>query len=488
MNQQVLQYIKRYPSIHFYFGLIAINFATLLFVFGFLSPGNLDTDGGIFAAIAYKLQHGGTLYVDTWENKPPGIFYTLEIFFSIFSNKIYALYAYSVLGILSLVNALYFTAYSLLKSVFLNLLILSSFLLVSVNSYFMSDGLYTEILGSALLVWSLYAYHLFLEKKSVKHVYISAFLSGWVVWFKEPFIFLLLPIVLMLAFQLKNRIWVFKMFLILMLPSVLFFVALALSGSFNGFIEMELNNFRYAGTKGELINSNHLETLWGGVLQPLPVVVILVGLYGLKCLFKKELHSVLLFNFALMLGSLLFVFVAHFRFTHYYVPFVIILFYCLFSFLQYQNWNRKLYFIVLSVLLFFSAWKLDQDYIHRFKIIYKSYEADHFTKILSNDSKATLFIDHVPSSEYYIKSEKTFQTFMPVPIGIHFGNDSQGRLRLNKMYEALKVNKPDYLITNKTYSEMAHLFKDQSFYDSNYEKRDSTVKFGETIYLWRKKR
>lgn len=117
----------------------------------------------------------------------------------------------------------------------------------------------------------------------------------------------------------------------------------------------------------------------------------------------------------------------------------------------------------------------------------KPYEEDAFTKVLKTDQKATLFIDHVAASEYYIKSDKVFTTFMPAPIGIHFTNSEAGNVRLHKMYTELHNTPPVFIITNESCSEMLHKFPDPNFYQTHYQKLDSTTKFGEKIYLWKLK-
>lgn len=162
--------INQNPRSNFYFGLVTVNILALGFIFGFLNPGDLDTDGGNFAAIAFKDMNGGTLYIDTWDNKPPGIFYLMEIFFILIPSEVNALYALSVTSILALVTGLYLTAYHLLRSMFLSILVLTSFILIAVNGYFMNDGLYTEISGSVFIIWSLYYYSLFCNGNKVKHV------------------------------------------------------------------------------------------------------------------------------------------------------------------------------------------------------------------------------------------------------------------------------------------------------------------------------
>lgn len=475
------------PDTTFYLGLAAANILTLGYIFGNIYPGELDTDGGIFAAIAYKDLHGGTLYVDAYENKPPGIFYFIEIFLYLIPHKVYALYCFSAFGILALCNGLWLLAFRLLKSVWISLLILATFILIAVNYYFMSDGLYTEILGSAFMIWSLVAYHQYCNKAQMKHAYVSALLIGTAVWLKEPFVFLAIPIAVMLAVRIRVSRSILKMSLFLIMPTMFFILLLWLRGSLNAFLVMELSNFGLTGTKKEIISFIHIDLLWGGVIQPLYLIVAMVFWYSLKCMVKTELRSVVVFNGFLLAGGLCFIFVSPSNYGHYYLPFIVLLFYSLISFSYYEQQHYKGSGIVFILLLIYSVWKLDQDYVRRFKLSFRAYQPDRITQILRRDTGATLFIDQSSVSEYYIKTEKIFPAFMAIPITVHFGNDTEGKKRLNRMYEELKTIKPDYLITHSSFSDMYRRFPDQSLYTSNYEKKDSAIKFGETIYLWKRK-
>ena len=152
MQIQSFTNIKQNPKTDFFFGLAAVNILALGFLFGFLNPGDIDTDGGIFAAVAYKDINGGTLFKDAWENKPPGIIYLMEVFFTFIPDKILALYLLAISGILGIVNGLYFVAHYITRSLLFSVLTLALFILFTLNNQTLGDALYTEIYGSIFII------------------------------------------------------------------------------------------------------------------------------------------------------------------------------------------------------------------------------------------------------------------------------------------------------------------------------------------------
>src|SRR3954466_16282916 len=48
-------------------------------------------DEGIFAAIAENIRHGDSLYSQAWDNKPPLVFFTYAVIWSVFGTGIFPL-------------------------------------------------------------------------------------------------------------------------------------------------------------------------------------------------------------------------------------------------------------------------------------------------------------------------------------------------------------------------------------------------------------
>jgi len=78
-------------------GVLAVAFALRL---PSLAEPRWYRDEGIFAAVAGDLRHGGLLYADAWDNKPPLIFYTYAAIQALFGNGMVALHLVTTIVVL----------------------------------------------------------------------------------------------------------------------------------------------------------------------------------------------------------------------------------------------------------------------------------------------------------------------------------------------------------------------------------------------------
>ena len=123
-----------------------------------------------------------------------------------------------------------------------------------------------------------------------------------------------------------------------------------------------------------------------------------------------------------------------------------------------------------------------------FKLSINPYQPDKLSQILLKDKDATLFIDLVDASGYYVKGDKLFPTFLPVPVAAHFGDSKNGLINRSRIYKELSSNKPKYLITEQSSSYMYWHIPDKDLYYGNYEKLDSVkAKYGKNVILWKLK-
>ncbi|MBL7836573.1 MAG: glycosyltransferase family 39 protein, partial [Bacteroidetes bacterium] len=165
-------------------------------VLSFIQPGTIITDGGIFSSIAYKDLNGGTLYVDAWENKPPGIFYLIELFMLVIPEPVYAVFILSVLALVGLSLLVYTFIFNSTNSLSASLslgTIGSAIILFKPNC---GDGLYTEIYGTLSLVGAMILIHKLNLTGKTKYLNYSLILIGLSIWFKEPFVLISIPIIL----------------------------------------------------------------------------------------------------------------------------------------------------------------------------------------------------------------------------------------------------------------------------------------------------
>ncbi len=480
--------IKQNTKADFFFGLIVINILTLGFLFGFLSPGDIDTDGGIFSAVAFKEINGGTLYQDAWENKPPGIIYLMEFFFRLIPDKVYALYGLAIFGALGISNGLFFVTFKFSQSLLFSSLTLALFILFTFNNNTIGDVLYTEIYGSIFIVWGLYAARLFETTTKVKFAHLAAFIAGFSFWFKEPFVLLALPILIQLSFKLKRINLIIKTLGYFSIPSFLFCLILWLNNSFGGFMKMIKYNFIYSDAEAHVTNAEQLSTLWINILNPLFIPSIIIIINTFRCWKKKELQLPVFSCLLLLLGAVAFILISPYNFNHYYIPFIVVFFYCFSALFQYEKSVYNGSPIFIYILVFYSIYKMDNENEHPFKLSISTYKEDNITKTLTQAKGKTLFIDLVDASGYYIKGDKLYPTFMPVPIAAHFTESKEGLINRKRIFEELNGHKPDFLITTESSSYMYWHVPDPLLYYGNYEKIDSTMaKYGKNVILWKLK-
>jgi 4-amino-4-deoxy-L-arabinose transferase-like glycosyltransferase len=99
-----------------------VIFVTLFFLICIFKVPSLfephwHPDEGIYSAIASQLDQGDTLYIDTWDHKPPLIFYTYLVVYKIFGYNLF--YIKLLVLIITLVSTLLF--YKNFKTLFKNI-------------------------------------------------------------------------------------------------------------------------------------------------------------------------------------------------------------------------------------------------------------------------------------------------------------------------------------------------------------------------------
>lgn len=486
--QSFINIPKNYKA-DFIFGLVTINILGLASLFGYLNIGDIDTDGGIFAAVALKDLNGGILYQTAWENKPPGIIYLIEGLFMVIPNKVYAMYALPVLGILFLVSGMYSLAYIKTKSLFSSILFLALFLLFTINDRTIGYAMYTEIYGSIFLIWSLFLISKYNEEKKVGTLYIASFLLGFTIWFKEPFALIVLPTILYLLYLINDIKKGLLLIVYASLPSLFFLILLQINGALLGFFEMIQYNFSFTEPiEGSVTKKEQLEHIWFHIIEPLNFLFLAILFNMIRGLQFKENRGEVFLYILLMMSAVAFVIISPHSFNHYYIPFIILFFISfLLSFkLKKSSYNNTSFW--LSIILFFTIYKLNSNTDLKLKWRIEEYKPDKVAKLLSENKGATLFIDLVDASGYYVKGNVLYPTYLPVPIAAHFSDSKSGIINRQRIYEELSKNKPDFLITEQSSSYMYWHIPDKDLYYGNYEKIDSVkAKYGKNVILWKLK-
>lgn len=485
--QSFINIPKNYKA-DFIFGLLIVNFLGLGCLFGYLNVGDIDTDGGIFAAVAMKDLNGGILYQTAWENKPPGIIYLIEGLFILIPNKVYALYTLPILGIVFLVSALYNLVYVKTKSLYISILFLALFLQFTINDRTIGYAMYTEIYGSIFLVWGLYFISKYNDNSKLRELYIAAFLLGFTVWFKEPFALIVLPIIVYLSYLLKDAKNVLFLMAFAAIPSLFFLLLLQFNGALSGFIEMIQYNFSFTEPiEGSITKKEQLEHIWYHIISPLNFLFIAIIFNIIKGWQLKENRLVILFYILLLFSAVAFVLISPHSFNHYYIPFILLFFT---SFILLFNISKSINnnSIWLPIIMFITIYKIDSNTELNLQWKIDEYKPDKVSEILSKNKDASLFIDLVDASGYYVKGNLLYPTFLPVPIAAHFGENKNGIINRQRIYRELSSHKPDFLITEQSSSYMYWHIPDKDLYYGNYEKIDSVkAKYGKNVILWKLK-
>ncbi len=469
-----------------YFGFAAMAFIATGLILQFIQPGIIHTDGGLFGSVAYKDLNGGTMYLDAWENKAPGIFYLLELFLLITPDPVTAMFAAAFSGLFTISLSLFYIFYKSFKSLSLSLLFTPIALLFTIYKNNVGDGLYTEIFGMAFL---LLGFALSLSETKTKHsLKLSFILTGMAFWFREPLLLMVIPQLLLIYLIHKDTISNKWIFLFALIPSAFFIALLAINGSLQGFIDMLKYNFFYIANDNVVSYKVKLNELYQNLfykILPLVFFTVFITYQGFKL---KDLKVKILLSLSILLASSALVMASPHNFGHYYFPvFVYFFVYAAFVYglLQGIGPGLKLPLIILSI---YTLYQLDDEQKIRlnFKII--PYQEDKIASFLKQEKGKTLFVDYVTRADYYLKSEKVPVSFVPVALPIHFQNNAYGLKNREKIWKDLSTKTPDYLITTYTTAYFSWFLPETEFYNKHFEKIDSLKKPDEDIIiLWRRK-
>lgn len=474
----------------FYFGLAAILVITTGLFLELIQPGTLYTDGGIFSAVAWKDMHGGTLYVDAWENKPPGIFYLLELFMFLIPHHVYALFilaflAFWCIGIV-LFNLFYKYFDSSLPS---SVLFTSIAMFFTLNRNNIGDGLMTEIYGTLCILGSLYFFERHLDKKTRKPLVLSGITMGLSVWFKEPFLLVVLPLCLYYFLQLKQGKLILKFIVCVLVPGIFFIILLSANGSLAAFFNVIKYNLGYVSGEDVVPASAKINDFYQHLFKPVAGLCLLLIFILLKLVSnRKNLASALLILF-MFLGSTAFVLLTPYNFGHYYFPSFVLFFVMLGKEYEiFRTQEKQSYALPVILVCLFSIYSIDHELNPRFSFSIKPFKPDHIAEKVIQDKGKTLFVDYVDKGGYYIICDRVHPFFVPVGLAVHFGETSEGKENRQKFYEQLMAKRPDYVITSTVPSYLYCHIWHQQLYKKAYEKIDSIVHHGDgNVYLLRRK-
>ena len=433
--------------------------------------------------------NGGTLYVDAWENKPPAIFYLTEFFFSIIPNHVYALFVMSFMTMLALGVCVFYLFYRYFESLSISLVFyaIASYFIIYQNN--IGDGLCTEIYGTLCITSSLVFFEHYRKQPSNFILILSGALLGLSPWFKEPFILICMPLLVYYFHSLKSKTLIIKCFAASFIPALLIILLLSLDHSLGAYYDTILYNFHYSASTTDNTQALKLIDYFQNLIQPVLGLSILFLYLTIKNSVNPTTRTESLSFLFLFITSVLFVFVAPYNLGHYYFPSFVLFF--VFMAKQYAIFKTHQYAIALPLLivLLYYIYQIDGNSHPKFSYKIVPFKGDKITERLIADKEATLFVDYVTMSSYYVASDKIHPAFLPVALPVHFDDSEIGKKNRERIWHELSTKPPDYLITTYTTSYCSWHFPETDFYEKNYEKTDSVFPPNENvIYLWKHKR
>jgi hypothetical protein len=471
-----------------WFGVIVSIILGLGFFLSFAQPGYILTDGGIFGAVAFKDIHGGTLYINAWENKPPGIFYLIELFYLIIPNPVYALFVLALLSAMYFGYLLFNIAYLNFQSLILSLtfVIPALFFTIFANNY--GEGLYTEIYGTLCLLTSIYFHLLSKNNENKKYKILALVFSASAFWFKEPFAIVCLPLMSMLLYQYNKEIKWYKSILYLALPSLFFSLLLLINGSFIAFLKVIQYNLSYTNAEKMVSNQEKLRLMYIDCFDAIKWVLFSVAFLSFQNLKEKSKRFETLMNLGILIAALFFIFVSPYNLGHYQLPLFalcFVVFSNVYSVYEGTKKNSKWLYVVLMAI---TMYNIDSQYIPKLKFQISPYKENQIVQKLKSEKAATLFVDDVTHADYYVKTLKNHPAFLPVGLIVHFENAQFGKKNHEKIWGQLNQKKADYLLTGVGTAKFSWSLPDTKFYVNNYYIIDSCIEQNaEKIYLWKRK-
>lgn len=157
----------------------------------------LVVDESLYAEVANNILDGGIPYRDTWDQKPPGIFYMYALVFSIFGiNNLYAIHLTAAFAVAISSLIIFFIARIFGGNVAGMIAALSYSILASAGQASQLQGANTEIFA---IMFALGALLLFLKSGFKPHLlFCAGLLLGIAILFKQPTFLMVIPVIILL--------------------------------------------------------------------------------------------------------------------------------------------------------------------------------------------------------------------------------------------------------------------------------------------------
>lgn len=482
--------IEEKDPFKFYFGLLTSIIVTTGIFLSFIQLGDIKTDGSIFASVALKDLNGGVLYIDAWENKPPGIFYLIEFFLLIVPNPIYALFIMAYTAFILTSVCLYILILNNIKSYSASILFTSIAIFFTVYKNNIGEGLCTEIYGTLCILISMVFFQISNNYLRKFFQILSALFLGTAFWFKEPFILVSGMLYIIYFLDTKGYKGKLSLTLFAILPSLIFISTLYFQGALIGYFDTIKYNFNYLNKDEPIALKVKINDFYVNLIYPIIALTLFFLYLGYKALVNIKTSRETLLQLLFLLSACSIFAISPHNFGHYYYPAFTLIFVIFSRFygLYSEAYNNQFKW-PLIVLCVFTFYKIDETQKPNWTFAIKAPVKDNFEKYLSQQKGKTLFIDYVTKGAYYLKTGLLYPTFLPLALPVHFGENPSGIENRKKIWNELSQNPPDFIITTYTGSYFSWYLPDSKFYENNFEKIDSIMPIDDNIlYLWRHKK
>jgi len=449
------------------------------------------TDSGAFSALALHMDQGKQLYVDVWDNKPPGVFLLYQLAIMGIGKSWFAVHL-----LLAFLNGMLFwlifrALNKLLQSAILALLLTLGFGMIYFDVSLYSTGGLTEefgtmslIMGSAIIILS------------TKQSWLPALgiaLISFAPWFKEPFAFISCFVLLYLFFYKWERLAKWKLVFAAFLPHLLMGVWLFSTGILDSYLETVLRNIVYTKADGTVLfslqknyalmfiyywNTNYLFCLAIGVS-----LLLLV-----KDLLLQSRYKNLIFYVLFGLASTYAVFMSAKGFGHYFQMGSFFLLSSATFVLWYCNQKSKIpiYAILRLVFTFYLA-SLIYEYAitSPFSFTYENANKNRITEYIKKHKKKgdELFVESQNLGALYLETGCISSVPMPVAFGVHIKTD-WGADFMRRQDSILRVNPPKFVLQNRAWQPSTGHFNTREYFTIKYTVKDSMLSKNSADYFY----
>jgi hypothetical protein len=438
------------------------------------------TDSGAFSALALHMAQGKQLYVDVWDNKPPGVFLLYQLAIMGISKSWFAIHV-----LLAFLNGiLFWLIFSALKKVLqsavLALLLCLGFGMIYFDVSLYSTGGLTEEFGTMSLIMGSAIIILFVKRSWLPTLGIA--LISLAPWFKEPFAFISALVLLYLFFFNWEKLAKWKLVLAIFLPHILMGAWLFNAGILDFYIETIIRNIAYTKADGTILfslqknyalmliyywNTNYLFCLAIGVSFFLLMKEFILQL---RC---KNLIFYVLFG----LASAYAVFMSAKGFGHYFQMGSFFLLSSATLVLWYCNQKSKIpIYAILRLVFTFYLTSLIYEYAITtpFSFTYENANKNHLTEYIQKHKNEgdELFVESQNLGAMYLETGCISSVQMPVAFGVHIETD-WGVHIMRRQDSVLRAKPPKFVLQNRAWEPSTGLFNTREYFNKNYVIIDS---------------